>query len=304
MKIARAVGLVVAATVVLAGCQYVVLPPEASAPVGAGSKGWSAVPTSIETTAAGDLRVDLTIRNETGAWSAMTAAEKPAVLTTGDGRTTDCATVKVGTGGHRLGPGMQMRGYQAGPKKAPTTELIRVECAGATAGPGSRLALDYSYVSGEYNYYDPDATKTDAKLEVPLDPIATDLRYPIGVPVDGLVQPADLKMTAINGVGLRLVEARRTAKGLELDWQTTNPGEYPSSVHIGTPPVIGGDGILYGYYESPDLASVPLTPAGGTAEWTTTVALPSEVSGLYLPLSVESKKQRYFVNYLLDLTAE
>jgi hypothetical protein len=48
---------------------------------------------------------------------------------------------------------------------------------------------------------------------------------------------------------------------------------------------------------------VPLTPAGGTAEWTTTVAVPGEVSGLYLPLSVESKKQRYFVNYLLDLTA-
>ena len=44
-----------------------------------------------------------------------------------------------------------MRGYQAGPKKTPTTELIRVECAGATAGPGAKLAIDYSYVTGEYN---------------------------------------------------------------------------------------------------------------------------------------------------------
>jgi hypothetical protein len=139
--------------------------------------------------------VDLTIRNETGAWSAMAAAGKPALLTSGDGTTTACATVKVGTGGHRLGPGMQMRGYQPGPKSTPTTELIRVECAGATAGPGSRLALDYGYVTGEYNYYDPDATRTDAKLEVPLDPIATDLGYPIGRRLTAR-QPADLEMAA------------------------------------------------------------------------------------------------------------
>ena len=66
--------------------------------------------------------------------------------------------------------------------------------------------------------------------------------------------------------------------------------------------MIGDDGVIYGYYESPDLASVPLTPAGGTAEWTTTVAVPESVSGLYLLLSVESKKQRLFTNYLLDLT--
>lgn len=109
-------------------------------------------------------------------------------------------------------------------------------------------------------------------------------------------------MTAINGVALVLKAVRRSAEGLELDWQTTNPGEYPASVHIGTPPVIGDDGVIYGYYESPDLASVPLTPAGGTAEWATTVAVPESVSGLHLLLSVESKKQRLFTNYLLDLT--
>ena len=97
-------------------------------------------------------------------------------------------------------------------------------------------------------------------------------------------------MTAINGVTLALKAVRRSAEGLELDWQTTNPGEYPASVHIGNPPVIGDDGVIYGYYESPDLASVPLTPAGGTAEWTTTVAVPESVSGLYLLLSASSRR--------------
>lgn len=308
MRIGGPVGpflaVAVVAAVVAAGCQYVVLPPEASAPVAAGSKGWSAVPTKVGPTDGGDLRIDLTIRNETGVWSAMSAADKPAVLTSADGKTTDCATVKVGTGGHRLAPGLQMRGYQAGPKKAPTTEAIRVECPGATAAPGAKLALDYSYVTGEYNYYDPESTRTQARLEVPLDPLATDLQYPIVEPIAGLVQPADLEMTAINGVGLRLVEARRTAEGLELDWETSNPGDYPASVHIGNPPAIGADGVMYGYWESPDLASVPLTAAGGKATWTTKVAVPKDVTGLYLPLSVESKKQRLFANYLLDLTAK
>jgi hypothetical protein len=65
--------------------------------------------------------------------------------------------------------------------------------------------------------------------------------------------------------------------------------------------VIGSDGIVYGYYESPDLESVPVTPAGETAEWTTVTAVPDGVSGMYIVLSVESKKQRLFVNYALEL---
>ena len=300
MRSNRAAGLSLVAALVLSGCDYVVVPPEASGEA-VSSAGWGAFATKVGPTDAGDLVVELTIRNDTGVWSAMEASG-PAVLTTGDGTTSDCATVRIGSGGHRLAPGLQMRGYQAGPKKTATTELIRVECAGATASPGSKLAIDYSYVTGEYNYYDPDATKADATLDVPLDPIATGLEYPIAVPIDGLVQPANLEMTAINGVALTLKAVRRSAQGLELDWQTTNPGEYPASVHIGNPPVIGDDGVIYGSYESPDLASVPLTPAGGTAEWTTTVAVPESVSGLYLLLSVESKKQRLFTNYLLDLT--
>jgi hypothetical protein len=73
-------------------------------------------------------------------------------------------------------------------------------------------------------------------------------------------------------------------------------------VHIGNPPVIGDDGILYGFYESPDLASVPITPAGDKAEWTTEATVPQDVKGLYIMLSVESKNQRYFINYAVDIT--
>jgi hypothetical protein len=61
--------------------------------------------------------------------------------------------------------------------------------------------------------------------------------------------------------------------------------------------------VLYGIYESPDIATVPVTPAAGQVDWTTEVAVPSDVTGLYMMLSVESKRQRLFVNYAIDLTA-
>ncbi|HEY6608668.1 MAG TPA: hypothetical protein VI277_05675 [Candidatus Limnocylindria bacterium] len=300
MRVGRTAALI-ACAIAIAGCEYVVVPPEASGQAAVSGEGWTAVPTSVGPTDGGALGIDLTIRNDTGAWSAMEAAAKPATLTGADGATSTCATVKVGTGGHRVAPGLQIRGYQTGPKKAPVTELIRVECDGATAAAGAKVALEYVYVTGEYNYYDSDATRTAATLEVPLEPLAADLSYPIGETVDGLVQPADIEMTAINGMVLTLVATRRTDTGLAFDWQATNPGEYPSSVHIGTPPVVGADGIVYGFYESPDLASVPVTDAGATSEWTTEVAVPDDVTGLYMLLSVENKKQRLFTNYLLDL---
>jgi hypothetical protein len=48
--------------------------------------------------------------------------------------------------------------------------------------------------------------------------------------------------------------------------------------------------------------SVPITPAGKSAEWTTEVTVPNEVKGLYIMLSVESGKQRLFTNYCVDIT--
>jgi hypothetical protein len=297
-------GLVLALACVLvsAACEYVVVPPEEGGGGSDTSKGWSAVATSVGPSDDG-LRIELTIRNETGDWSAMEAADgKPPILSAGSGGTTSCATVFVGTGGHRLAPGLQMRGFVGGTKTEPTIEPIRVECAGAEAVPGSKLAIDYRYVTGEYNYYDPDANQATGRLEVDLDAVAADLTYPIAEPIEGLVQQRDVEITAINDVLLSLTGAERTSDGVQLAWRTKNPGAYPTFVHIGIPPVIGSDGILYGRYESPDLESVPVTPAGEEMEWATEVAVPNEVAGLFIMLSVESKKQRLFVNYAIDLT--
>jgi hypothetical protein len=71
---------------------------------------------------------------------------------------------------------------------------------------------------------------------------------------------------------------------------------------VGNPPVVGEDGILYGLCQTPDIISVPITPAGDTAEWTTEVAVPQGAKGLYIMLSVESGKQRLYANYAIDIT--
>ena len=258
--------------------------------------------TNIGASDAGDLRIDITIRNDTGDWSAMQAvADKPAVLQTSD-KTTNCDTVFVSSGGHRLAPGFQMQGFIAGTKAEPVTQLIYVECEGTEATSGATLSIDYVYFTGQYNYYEPEANKGDGKLEINLDEIATDLTYPVAEPVEGLIQASDVEITAINDVVLTLTGIERTEDGLLFTWRTANPGEYPSYVHIGNPPVIGADGIIYGLYEIPDLASVPITPAGDEAEWTTEVAVPKDAKGLYILLSAESGKQRLYANYAVDVT--
>jgi hypothetical protein len=286
-------------------CAYIVLPEEDGASGSAASKGWSAMATNIGKSEAGELHIDLAIRNETGDWSAMQAAPgKPAVLKSGDGITASCDIVYFGTGGHRLAPGFQMRGYTGGTKAQPEIQPIYVECEGAEAAPGSKLSIDYSYVTGEYNYYYPETNKVDATLTVDLDQVATDLKYPVAEPVESLIQKPGTQITGINNVLLTLTGVERTDNGLLFKWQTSNPGEYPSYVHIGNPPVIGEDGIFYGYYESPDIASVPITSPGDQAEWTTEVAVPKDVKNFFIMLSVESKKQRLFVNYAIDVTGQ
>ena len=282
-------------------CRYIVLPEDVGGP-SAGSEGWSAEATNVGTGDTGDLHIDLAIQNKTGDWSVMQAVEGlPAVLTAG-GETRNCDMVFVSSGGHRLAPGFQMQGFIGGTKAEPKTELLYVECGGAEAAPGSTLSIDYVYFTGQYNYYEPEANKADGKLEINLDEVATDLTYPIAEPVEGLIQKPGTEITAINNVALTLADVERTDNGLQFKWQTSNPGEYPSYVHIGNPPVIGEDGILYGFYETPDIVSVPITPAGDTAEWATEVAVPKDAKGLYIMLSVESKKQRLFVNYAIDVT--
>jgi hypothetical protein len=66
--------------------------------------------------------------------------------------------------------------------------------------------------------------------------------------------------------------------------------------------VIGDDGIIYGIFEIMDLASVPLTPAKASVEWTTEVTVPQSVKGLYILLSVESKNMRNYVSHAVDIT--
>jgi hypothetical protein len=292
-----------ACALVLAGCGYIVTPEDESSPSPAASGAWTAVATKVDA-ATGGLHVDITVRNDTGAWSAMQATPgQPAVLTTSDGKSIDCGTVFVGTGGTSIAPGFQVRGYTGGTKAKPATQLIYVECAGATPAPGSKLSLGYSYVTGDFNYYSP-TPPIGAKLAIDLDKLAADLTYPIAAPVDGVIEKADAKIVAINNCTLTLTSAKRTADGLEFGWQTTNPTEYPTYVHIGTPPVVGSNGIIYGFYESPHLADTPITPAGHSADWTTDVAVPGAVTGLYILVSVESKQQKTFVSHAVDITSK
>jgi hypothetical protein len=291
-------------TLFTCACVYIVLPEglETLEPAEAEKSGWSAFVTNVGESEAGDLRIDITIRNNTGDWSAMKATEgKPAVLTS-DGQTTNCDTVFVSTGDHRLAPGFQMRGYFVGTKWEPVLQHIYVECAGAEATPGSELSIPYSYVTGQYNYYEQDKNKVEDKLELNLGEVVTDLTYPIAKPVDGLIQTPEGEIVALNKVVLTLLDVQRVENGLQFAWQTANPGEYPTYVHIGNPPVIGDDGILYGFYETPDIVDVPITPAGDIAEWTTEVAVPEDVKGFYIMLSVESGKARLFENYAIDIT--
>jgi len=301
MRVKKALVPILICALLLSACDYIVLPEDLDDYNSQTSEGWSAVATNV-TSDAGVLRIDLTIQNKTGDWSAMQAtADKPAVLTAGDGKTTSCDTVFVSTGGHRLAPGFRMRGYIGGTKAEQKTQLIYVECKGAEGAAGATLTINYSYVTGEYNYYYPDTNKVDATMEVKLDEVATDLTYPVAEEIEGLVQKPDAEITALNEVVLVLTSVERTDTSLLFTWQTSNPGEYPTYVHVGNPPIIGADGIIYGFYQTPDIVSVPITPAGDKAEWTTETTVPQDVKGLYILLSVESKKQRLFVNYAVDI---
>jgi hypothetical protein len=289
----------------LYACAYIVVPEVEDVSTPAASQGWTAFVTGVGQSATGDLHVDITIRNDTGDWSAMQATpDKPAVLTTADGKTTNCGTVFLGTGGHRLAPGFQMRGYTAGTKMEPVIQLIYVECAGVPvqAAAGASLSINYTYYTGPYDYFYPENNKASGMLQLKLDEVVADLTYPVGVAVEGLSIKPGVEITAINNNVLVLTEVKRTEEGFEFLWQNYNPTDYPLKVNIGIPPVIGDDGILYGFYQSPDLASPPLTPSKDKAQWATKVAVPPNVKGCYILLSVETGKQRYFVNYAVDIT--
>ena len=287
-------------------CVYIVIPEGLEAPEvveGSEFKIWNAVVTNVGKSDAGDLHIDITIRNDTGDWSTMHAvADKPAVLTTSDGKTANCDTVFVGTGGHRLAPGFQMRGYTIGKEGELETQLIYVECKGATVAPGSKLSLDYVSFNGELYDYEPEANKVEGTLELNLDEVVTDVVYPIAVPVEGLIQDTGISVTALSDNVVNLLDVQRTDTGFLFNWQNFNPTKFPLKTHIGTPPVIGSDGVLYGLYESLDIVPIPLTLANEKMEWSTEVAVPQDVNGFYILLGVESKSQRKYVFYVVDIS--
>lgn len=296
-------------TMISLSCAYIVLPEGLEElPDGAHveNKGWAGIVTNVGESEAGDLHIDITIRNDTGDWSTMRAVDgKPAILTNSEGTTIPCEMVFIGTGGHRLAPGFQIRGYTSDESGQPETQLLYVECAEAAAA-GSKLSIDYISFGGELDYYVEveEANKAEGKLELNLDEVVTDLTYPIASPIDGLIQDSGIEMIALSDNVVSLLDVQRTDSGLQFTWQNFNPSRFALKTHIGIPPVIGDDGIIYGVYETLDMPEVPLTPAQKSVEWTTEVAVPEDVSGLYILLSVESKKPRTYTNYAIDITGK
>ena len=287
-------------------CVYVVLPEglgtQEAVVEGSEFKVWNAVVTNVGKSDAGDLHIDITIRNDTGDWSTMhSVTDKPAVLTSA-GKTVNCDTVFVGTGGHRLAPGFQMRGYTSEQDGVLETQLLYVECKGTEAVAGATLSIEYVSFSGILDDYDPEANKAEGTLELNLDEVATDLTYPVATTVDGLIQESGVSMTALSENVVTLLDVQRTDTGLQFKWQNFNPTKFPLKTHIGIPPVIGADGIIYGVYETIDMAPIDITPSNANMEWTTDVAIPQDVKGCYILLSVESKKPRTYVNYVLDIS--
>lgn len=283
-------------------CAYIVVPADLmTTPTSTASRGWTGFVTNVGVSDAGDLHIDISIRNDTTDWSAMSAVEgEPAVLTTSDGKKTNCDTVFVGTGENRMPPGFQMRGYTGGTKKEPVTQLLYVECKGIAAVPGQTLSLDYTYITGPYDLHIP-SIPVNETLTLNLDQIVSELKYPVAEPVDGLIHKMGDRIEAINSFSLILTDVVRTETGLELHWMEENPSDYPNYVHIGLPPVIGADGIVYGHYEDPSIAEGTIALPHATGEWTTSVQVPADVTGLYVVVSVETRQSKYFVSHVVDI---
>jgi hypothetical protein len=285
----------------LAGCDYVVIPEQAPTPPPAvAGGGWAALATNVEQTPDG-LHVDLAIRNDTGDWSAMALDDTRSVrLSDGSGGTSSCATAVVGTGGTSIPAGFIIRGFTGGTKAEPEIQKLQADCAGATPGAGSTLSIPYTYTTGDFNYYRPAPAQSDTTV-VDLDAVITDVTYPVAAASDLVVSKVGEPIEAINKVALTLTAFDRTDDTIEFTWHTDNPTSYPAFVHIGIPPVLGSDGIIYGRYESPHLADTPITPANESAEWTTTVTVPADITGLYVLPAVESKQQKNFTSHAIEL---
>ncbi len=292
----------------ICACQYIVLPEgieTKKADENLENSGWVGIVTGVSELQAGSLHVDITIRNDLGQWSSMRAVDdQPAVLTTADGTAKNCDTVFVSTGGHRLPPGFQIRGYTVENDGQTQIQPIYVECEGGTPEAGSKLTIDYIHFDGEVDYYVEieESNKIEETMELNLDEVVTDLVYPFAEAKEGLIKAPDTEFIGLSENIVKLLGVERTGDGFEFNWQNSNPSKFALKTHIGIPPVVGEDGNLYGLYETLDIPEVPLTPAEKSVEWTTAVAVPGDVAGFYILLSVESKKPRTYSNYVIDIT--
>ena len=302
---ATRIALIGCTAILLAACGYIVTP--------AGTRGQRRRPRGRcrngrrwpagHADAAGDLHVDLTIKNETGDWSAMQVAPSGAVvLTTSDGKSTPCGTIFVGTGGTSLAPGFQVRGYTGGTKAKPVTQLLSVECPGAAPAAGSRLAIDYTFVAGEFNYYSP-TRPVSAKLVVDLDSpsrgphLSRDRIRPPGL----VSRRRPIRSKAINKGALMLTAVDRTADTVEFTWDTQNPPSIPSTS-------ISGSHRSSARTVSSTVATrvrtspIPPSPAKGSAPVEDGASRSPPMSPGCIVPSVESKQQKLFVSHAIDIT--
>jgi len=293
-------------TLFMSACVYIVLPEGLENPeTGNGGEAgtWSAIVTNVGKSDVGDLHVDITIRNDTGNWSTMRAVVgKPAVFESSDGKTVTCDTMFIGTGKHRFAPGFQTRGYTVNDGGELKTQPLYVECKGVDASAGSTLSINYESFNGILDDYDPEANKVEGLLELNLDEVVTDLTYPVASNNEDAMREIGVGIPALSENVITLLDVQHTDTGFEFTWQNFNPTKFPLKTHIGTPPVIGSDGIIYGVYQTLDIADIPLTPPNENAQWTTEVAVPQDVNSLYILLSVESNKPRTYINYIVDIS--
>jgi hypothetical protein len=290
------------AAITTLGCKYIVVPDDLIAKR-AEHGSWDAVITNAEILSSDILHIDITIRNDSGDWSTMAAVEqKPAILNSG-GATVNCNDVIIGTGGHRFAPGLQMRGYTTGSKADPEVQLLYIECNGVDSiDPQATISFDYIAFNGPLDYYHQDDNRSTGTIQLSLGEVESILEYPIYEVIEGVITPADADIPAISNNVVNLVDAQRTEIGLQFFWKNHNPTNFALTTHIGTPPVIGEDGVIYGIFQIMDIAPVPMTPAGGDVEWTTEVSVPPEIKGLYILMSVEDRQMRLYVNHLIDIT--
>ncbi len=302
-KAATCLAAAILAVSLVGACDYIVPPVEFGTPTPVVvDKGWAGIVTGVSDSG-GSLHVDLSIVNNTSQWSAMDVGATTARV---GGQS--CSKAFVGTavfvnsGGWYLPPGFVMSGYTGGTYMEPKVQKLYVECAGVAKAAGQTLSVTYEYITGPFNYYiaSKPVTKT---MELSLDKVVTDTKYPVAAKVPGLPMPKTGEaITGINDCTLTLTKVARTDSGLTFTWHSKNPTKDVVWVHIGNPPVIGSDGILYGFYQSPHLADPPVTPASGEADWTTTASVPQSVVGLYILLPLETRQAKYFVDHVVDIT--